>query len=242
MAGAQGSALAIAVSQCRRTGIAAVRDADARCMRAGADSDHRRDVEALQRQLLLSSTARTRSRARGRVAQAAGAVLRRARDRAGRRFRPGPGRVPFNAEAADVLEEFKPPVVSFHFGLPSKELLGAREAMGREDPLVGDDARRSALSRGPWRRCGDRPGLRSRRTSRPVPVERRQHAGRDAGAHLADRQGGQDSGDRGRRHRGCDGGDRGQGRSAPPACRSARHTCCARGDDQRRSPRGVEDR
>lgn len=35
----------------------------------------------------------------------------------------GPGRMPFNAEAADVLEEFRPPVVSFHFGLPSAELL-----------------------------------------------------------------------------------------------------------------------
>src|SRR5687767_11860194 len=28
---------------------------------------------------------------------------------------PGAGRFPFNAEAADVLEEFRPPVVSFHF-------------------------------------------------------------------------------------------------------------------------------
>jgi nitronate monooxygenase len=35
----------------------------------------------------------------------------------------GPGRVPFNADAADVLAEFAPPVVSFHFGLPSPELL-----------------------------------------------------------------------------------------------------------------------
>ncbi len=32
----------------------------------------------------------------------------------------GPGRLPFSDEAADVLEEFKPPVVSFHFGLPSE--------------------------------------------------------------------------------------------------------------------------
>ena len=31
----------------------------------------------------------------------------------------GPGRSPFSAEAADVLSEFKPAVVSFHFGLPS---------------------------------------------------------------------------------------------------------------------------
>lgn len=35
----------------------------------------------------------------------------------------GPGRAPFSAEAADVLEEFKPPIISFHFGLPSAELL-----------------------------------------------------------------------------------------------------------------------
>jgi len=36
---------------------------------------------------------------------------------------PQSGRSPFSAEAADVLEEFRPPVVSFHFGLPSSELL-----------------------------------------------------------------------------------------------------------------------
>ena len=35
----------------------------------------------------------------------------------------GSGREPFNHAAADVLEQFTPPVVSFHFGLPSKELL-----------------------------------------------------------------------------------------------------------------------
>lgn len=36
---------------------------------------------------------------------------------------PGPQRLPFNAEAADVLEAFKPPVVSFHFGLPLRDLV-----------------------------------------------------------------------------------------------------------------------
>jgi nitronate monooxygenase len=35
----------------------------------------------------------------------------------------GPSRAPFSAAAADVLEEFKPPVVSFHFGLPAPDLL-----------------------------------------------------------------------------------------------------------------------
>lgn len=35
----------------------------------------------------------------------------------------GPGRLPFDAHALAVLREFKPPVVSFHFGLPAAELL-----------------------------------------------------------------------------------------------------------------------
>lgn len=42
----------------------------------------------------------------------------------------GPARVPFGAEAADVLEEFKPAVVSFHFGLPSPPLLARVKAWG----------------------------------------------------------------------------------------------------------------
>jgi nitronate monooxygenase len=35
----------------------------------------------------------------------------------------GPGRAPFSHEVADVLEIFKPPVVSFHFGLPEPALI-----------------------------------------------------------------------------------------------------------------------
>jgi nitronate monooxygenase len=42
----------------------------------------------------------------------------------------GPGRNPFTAEAAAVLEAFRPAVVSFHFGLPSTELLTRVKAMG----------------------------------------------------------------------------------------------------------------
>ncbi len=42
----------------------------------------------------------------------------------------GPGRSPFSSEAADVLEEFKPAVVSFHFGLPSGALLARVRAWG----------------------------------------------------------------------------------------------------------------
>lgn len=42
----------------------------------------------------------------------------------------GPGRAPFTAQAAEVLEEFKPAVVSFHFGLPSPSLLERVRAWG----------------------------------------------------------------------------------------------------------------
>src|SRR5436189_3297322 len=42
----------------------------------------------------------------------------------------GGGRAPFSPEAADVLGEFRPGVVSFHFGLPSEELLARVRAWG----------------------------------------------------------------------------------------------------------------
>ncbi len=43
---------------------------------------------------------------------------------------PGAARLPFSAEAADVLAEFKPAVVSFHFGLPAEELLSRVRKFG----------------------------------------------------------------------------------------------------------------
>jgi nitronate monooxygenase len=42
----------------------------------------------------------------------------------------GPQRRPFNAEAAEVLSEFKPAVVSFHFGLPSADLVAQVKSWG----------------------------------------------------------------------------------------------------------------
>jgi nitronate monooxygenase len=42
----------------------------------------------------------------------------------------GPGRAPFSHEAADLLEAVRPAVVSFHFGLPSDELLERVRAWG----------------------------------------------------------------------------------------------------------------
>lgn len=42
----------------------------------------------------------------------------------------GPGRAPFSSEIADIVEPFRPPVVSFHFGLPSPQLLERVKSWG----------------------------------------------------------------------------------------------------------------
>lgn len=44
----------------------------------------------------------------------------------------GAGRTPFGEEAADVLEDFRPAVVSFHFGLPSDALLSRVRGWGSQ--------------------------------------------------------------------------------------------------------------
>ena len=41
-----------------------------------------------------------------------------------------PGRFPFSHESADVLEKYRPAVVSFHFGLPSAELVARVKSWG----------------------------------------------------------------------------------------------------------------
>lgn len=42
----------------------------------------------------------------------------------------GPKREPFNHQMADVLEDYKPAVVSFHFGLPSADLVNRVKSWG----------------------------------------------------------------------------------------------------------------
>ena len=42
----------------------------------------------------------------------------------------GPGRAPFTDETADVIAPFKPPFVSFHFGLPAPKLLARVKGWG----------------------------------------------------------------------------------------------------------------
>ncbi len=42
----------------------------------------------------------------------------------------GPGREPFNHDIADIIEDYKPAIISFHFGLPDKSLLARVKAWG----------------------------------------------------------------------------------------------------------------
>ena len=42
----------------------------------------------------------------------------------------GSGRIPFNQESADLLAEYNPPVISFHFGLPADSLLAQIKNLG----------------------------------------------------------------------------------------------------------------
>ena len=42
----------------------------------------------------------------------------------------GPSRAPFSSDVADIVGQFSPAVVSFHFGLPSADLLGLARAWG----------------------------------------------------------------------------------------------------------------
>ncbi|HDZ58311.1 MAG TPA: nitronate monooxygenase [Pseudomonas xinjiangensis] len=45
-------------------------------------------------------------------------------------IKAGGGRRPFDAESLEILREFRPPVVSFHFGLPTPELLSQVKSWG----------------------------------------------------------------------------------------------------------------
>ena len=86
------------------------------------------------------SAGRCRSRARSEMAAAAGDLLPGARARsvgADQRRQPRAVRYVF----CEVVEELKPEIVSFHFGLPEQRLLERVKATGAIVDVVGDDVR-----------------------------------------------------------------------------------------------------
>ena len=130
MAGSQGSALAIAVSNAGGLGSLP-------CAMLGPDQI-RKELQAITSatskpynvNFFVHKPADARSRPRGR--RGAKCWRRTSPSTASIRqsIQAGPQRLPFDDAAADVLEEFKPPVVSFHFGLPSDALMKRVKSWG----------------------------------------------------------------------------------------------------------------
>jgi len=129
MAGVQGSALAIAVSEAGALGSLP-------CAMLGPEA-MRQELAAIRAQTTqpfnVNFFCHTQPRpdpAQERAWQAALAPYFAEYGIDAASIIPGPGRLPFNAEAADVLEDFAPSVVSFHFGLPSAALLARVRGWG----------------------------------------------------------------------------------------------------------------
>lgn len=129
MAGVQGSAMAVAVSNAGGLGSLP-------CAMLGPDA-LRQELAAIQAQTRQPYNVNFFCHAPPQVDAAREAAWRvtlgpyyteHAIDAAS--IPAGPGRVPFSAEAADLLAEFKPPVVSFHFGLPSPALMARVKSWG----------------------------------------------------------------------------------------------------------------
>jgi nitronate monooxygenase len=129
MAGVQDSALAIAVSNagglgslpCAMLGAEQMR-AELTAIKAGTDRPfnvnffcHTPPVPNAEREAAWRKTLEPYYRELGLDQNSAVAPTQRA---------------PFTDEAADILEDFRPPVVSFHFGLPSADLLARVRSWG----------------------------------------------------------------------------------------------------------------
>ncbi len=122
MAGVQGSALAIAVSNAGGLGSLP-------CAMSTPDTI-RAELETIRTQTtrpfnvnFFCHVAPTPDASREAAWRVALAPFHREFGIDGATIPAGPGRAPFSHDAADVLEAFRPPVVSFHFGLPPADLL-----------------------------------------------------------------------------------------------------------------------
>lgn len=130
MAGAQGNALAIAVSNAGGLGSlpGAMLDADALCVELEAirgGTSRPCNVNFFCHAEPVRDPVRERAW-RGMLA----GYFREFGVDPDRAAAEGPGRRPFDARVAEVIEPFRPSVVSFHFGLPSADLVARVKAWG----------------------------------------------------------------------------------------------------------------
>jgi nitronate monooxygenase len=129
MAGVQGSALAIAV--CNAGGLGSLPCAMLRPASLREALEHiRAQTDRPYNVNFFSHANPAPDAAREAAWRAALAPYFRELDLDVDTVRQDGGREPFNEEAAEVLGAFRPPVVSFHFGLPSADLIARVRAWG----------------------------------------------------------------------------------------------------------------
>jgi nitronate monooxygenase len=129
MAGAQGSALALAVCAAGGVGSLPAAMLSSEALQAELQRLRAQAAGPWNVNFFCHTTPEPDAAAEARWREA----LRPFYDEAGidpARVPAGPGRVPFSAEVADVVEPFAPPVVSFHFGLPAPDLLARVKRWG----------------------------------------------------------------------------------------------------------------
>ena len=102
-----------------------------------------------------------------------------------------PGRASFDEAMAEVVEDARPAVVSFHFGLPDEALLDRVRRVGARIYSSATCRRRSAMAGCARNRRDRRAGSRGRRPSRHVPGRRRGRPARPVCAAPAGRRCGQ---------------------------------------------------
>ncbi|WP_151633405.1 NAD(P)H-dependent flavin oxidoreductase [Noviherbaspirillum aerium] len=129
MAGAQGSALAVAV--CKAGGLGSLP-----CAMLSAD-DMRKELAAIRAQTDAPFNVNFFCHTQPDVDAEREALWRKTLSPYYAEFgvdsstiATGSGRMPFDAQAAEILDEFRPRVVSFHFGLPNEQLLDRVKSCG----------------------------------------------------------------------------------------------------------------
>jgi len=129
MAGAQGSALAVAVSNAGGLGSLPCAMLSPEAMRGELAAISKQTAKPYNVNFFCHAPP-TASAAREAAWRAALAPYYKEFGIDADQVPAGPGRAPFSAEAAEVLGEFRPAVVSFHFGLPSVDLVAQAKSWG----------------------------------------------------------------------------------------------------------------
>lgn len=129
MAGVQGSALAAAVAQAGALGSLPCAMLDAAAIRSEVAAIRQQTERPFNLNFFCHATP-SPDPEREAAWRTALAPYYREHGIDGSGLTSAPARIPFNAETAELIEELKPAAVSFHFGLPSPELVARVRAAG----------------------------------------------------------------------------------------------------------------